>query len=99
MDQEDAEADFAHPDKIRVAETRFSVRAIEAAKQDEGTADRPPIAREFGFGFEEGEAEVVEEGAPGSPADVFFGVAGDDAAGKDEDWRDDTGEGAVGRSV
>ena len=99
MNQEDAEADFAHPDEVRVAETRFSMWAVEAAKQDEGTADGTPIAREFGFGFEDGEAEAVEIGAPGCPTDVFFGVAGDEAAGKDDDRRDDTGEGAVGKRV
>ena len=98
VDQEHAEADFAHPDQIRMAETRFSVRAVEAAKQDESSADRTPISRKLGFGFEDCEAEAVEKGTPGSPADVFFGVAGDDAAGKDEDGRDDTGEGAMGGS-
>ena len=96
MDQENAEADFAHPDEVRVAETGFGVRAVEAAKQDEGTTDGTPIAREFGFGFEEGEAEAIEVRAPDCPSDVFFGVAGDNAASKDDDRGDDTGEGAVG---
>ena len=41
----------------------------------------------------------MEEGAPSYPADVFFGVAGDNAASKDDDRRDDTGEGAVGEGV
>ena len=96
MDQEDAEADFAHPDEVRVAETGFRVRAVEAAQEDEGTADRAPHAREFGFGFEEGLAQAVEVRAPGYPADVFFRVAGDDGTDKDDDGREDTDEGAVG---
>lgn len=84
MDQEDGEADFAHPNQIRVAEAGFCVRAVEAAEQDERAADRAPIAREFGFGFEQVLAQAVEVGAPGCPVGVLFGETGYDAA--DEDY-------------
>ena len=96
MDQKHGERHFAHPDQVRVAEASFRVRAVEAPEQDQGPADRTPVSREFGFGFEDCLAEAVEVGAPGDPVGVLLGETGDDAAKEENQWRDDAGNGAAG---
>ena len=66
--------------------------AVEAAKEDQGTAHGRPISRHFGFGFEDCQANVIEVGTPGCPAGVLFRVPCDDAAGKDDEGWEDLGE-------